>query len=172
MSSSVAVGVAKGQFFRRLVDRLNHNKAVVRLNLLRILRAVCDVHPDRAGLVERYGLYGIVERLSKRDGAVLVRELAREMIPSLAIGLENGNSTGSFGMNLKGGGFEPAGGATTPKAGVTPRKRVVRRSASEAFTPLSNGVSSAPHSRPRLKPLRQKLTDIPWQPINGRPLNT
>ncbi|KDQ11479.1 hypothetical protein BOTBODRAFT_177313 [Botryobasidium botryosum FD-172 SS1] len=165
ISSSVTVGVAKGYFFRRLVDRLNHNKAVVRLSLLRILRAICDVHPDRSGLVERYGLYGIVERLSKKDGAVLVRELAREMLPSLATaGSTDGSGGRSNGPDLKKG-IEGLGlGAVTPKAGVTPKRRIVRRSVSEAFpSSAANGSFGALHPRPKLKPTRQKLVEIPWQ---------
>ncbi|CUA68863.1 hypothetical protein RSOLAG22IIIB_03729 [Rhizoctonia solani] len=74
MSQNVTLGIcSKSQFFRRITDRLGHGKPVTRLNLLRILRAVLDVHPDRAGLVKRYGLLEIVDRLSKNDGAVLVR---------------------------------------------------------------------------------------------------
>ncbi|QRW20101.1 STE/STE11 kinase [Rhizoctonia solani] len=79
LSQSITLGISsKSQFFRRITDRIGHGKPVARLNLLRILRAVFDVHPDRPGLVRRYGLLEIVERLSKNDGAVLVRELARE----------------------------------------------------------------------------------------------
>ena len=63
---------------KRLIDKLGSSKAVVRANLLRILRTVCDVHPNRAVLVERYGIYDIVARLSEEDSAVLVRELARD----------------------------------------------------------------------------------------------
>ncbi|PVF99565.1 hypothetical protein CPB86DRAFT_872615 [Serendipita vermifera] len=90
-SNSIAVGIARPEFFQRLKDRLSHPKAVVRLNLLRLLRTVCDVHPDRATLVERFGLYDVVERLSRTDGAVLVRELARDIVPVL---LPGGTSSG------------------------------------------------------------------------------
>jgi hypothetical protein len=78
--------MAKPDFFQRLTDRLTHHKAVVRLNLLRLLKAVCDVHPDHASLVARFGLYEVVERLSRTDMAVLVRGLAREILPILLPG--------------------------------------------------------------------------------------
>src|SRR5216683_3020332 len=52
---STPIGIAKAQFFRRVTEKLSNSKAVVKLNLLRILRTVCDVHPNRALLVERYG---------------------------------------------------------------------------------------------------------------------
>lgn len=41
------------------------------------------MHPNRTLLVEKYGLLDVVEKLSKGDGAVLVRELAREIVPTL-----------------------------------------------------------------------------------------
>ncbi|KAF8495720.1 kinase-like domain-containing protein [Russula emetica] len=43
-------------FLRRITEKLGNSKAVVKLNLVRILRTVCDVHPNRALLVERYGI--------------------------------------------------------------------------------------------------------------------
>jgi hypothetical protein len=139
LSSNLAIGIAKAEFFRRVFDKLSHSKAVVRLNLLRILRTVCDVHPDRAGLVERYGIYGIVEKLSRQDGAVLVRELAREIMPVLALQQGLRASTGS-------------------KTVVAPKRRA-RRTSSES------GIAELPAmSQPKTKVRpRQKLYDIPWQ---------
>jgi hypothetical protein len=60
---------AKGAFFHRLIARLtNHPKAVVRLSLLRLLWAVCDVHPGRAAVAEKYRLVEIVEKVSRGKG--------------------------------------------------------------------------------------------------------
>ncbi|KAJ4496933.1 hypothetical protein C8R41DRAFT_824034 [Lentinula lateritia] len=110
-------------FFRRVADRLGHNtKPVVRLNLLRILKTVCDAHPNRGMLVEKYGsgdgLLGVVEGLSRGggDGAVLVRELAREIIPVLRPGLK------------------PLPSGRASGRGVTPKR--MRRTASEASAPV------------------------------------
>ncbi|GJJ15641.1 hypothetical protein Clacol_009919 [Clathrus columnatus] len=141
ISSTITIRIAKAEFFRRIIDRLTHSKAVVRLNLLRILRSACDVHPDRASLVEYYGIYEIVEKLSRQDGAVLVRELAREIIPVVAP------------QGLK--------AAATPKSVVAPKKRV-RRTASDvgigSDLPIPVSISKA-----KVRPARQKLGDIPWQ---------
>ncbi|KAI0247582.1 hypothetical protein BJV78DRAFT_906498 [Lactifluus subvellereus] len=114
ISPLIAIGVAKAQFFRRTTEKLGNSKAVVKLNLLRILRAVCDVHPNRALLVERYGIHETVASLRRDDGAVLVRELAREIEPSLAPALK---------PSLK--------GVDTPKSSIAPKKRA-RRTASDA----------------------------------------
>lgn len=163
ISNTITIGLAKSAFFKRIIDRLgpHHSKAVVRLNLLRILRTVCDVHPNRAILVERYGLYEIVERLSRDDGAVLVRELAREIVPALAPALKEKSREGQAG---------------TPAKVVAPKK--MRRAASETSSSTfglvrgegggrTNG-GMAPASRlvgeaGRVKTSRQRLGDIPWQ---------
>ncbi|CAI2171283.1 20031_t:CDS:2 [Funneliformis geosporum] len=80
LSPSVTCALAQQNFFKRLLRRLEHPKAVVRLNLLRILRSVCDVHPQREAVVEQYGLYDIIERMSKEDPAVLVKELTEVLL--------------------------------------------------------------------------------------------
>jgi len=164
LSTAVTLGMAKlPAFFKRTIDRLgNHNKALVRRNLLRILKTVCDVHPNRAMLVERYGLLGIVERLSKSDGAVLVRELAREIMPTLKPGLK-----------AKNGGPAALGLADTPTKGGLALKKM-RRAASETS---SSQVTGSPHSKlllsrtggdsPMRKSSRQKLGDIQWQSGEG-----
>jgi hypothetical protein len=118
-STAIAIGIAKAQFFRRITEKLSNSKAVVKLNLLRILRAVCDVHPNRALLVERYGIHDTVAALRRTDGAVLVRELAREIEPSLAPALKPSLLRGS---------------ADAPKSSIAPKRRhggTSRRTASD-----------------------------------------
>ncbi|KAL0960993.1 hypothetical protein HGRIS_005988 [Hohenbuehelia grisea] len=177
LSSALALAFAKsGAFFTRIVDRLgHHSKAVVRLNLLRVLKAVCDVHPNRSVLVERYGLHEVVERLSKTDGAVLVRELAREIVPVLRPVLKpahhsKGASTSSAVPRdkLSGGRTDALRGGG--REGLTPKR--MRRAASE--TSASSYDISSSHVRPaargRLAPStsskgeshRQRIEDISW----------
>ena len=134
ISGPVAVGVAKSQFFRRIIDKLGHSKAVVRLNLLRILRTVCDVHPNRATLVERFAIYDIVLKLSEEDGAVLVRELAREIVPTLAPALRPAMSRVSKS-------------ADTSKTTIAPKKKM-RRAASESAAAVAPGFNNSTHLRP------------------------
>lgn len=166
ISTRITIGIAKSQFFKRVIDRLAHSKAVVRLNLLRILRTVCDVHPNRTVLVERYGLHEIVAKLSKDDGAVLVRELAREILPVLAPALKPSSRI----SGLKG-----SGGPDTPKSSFIaprPRRTASETSAISPAPPLGSG--SAPRLQRKetgrdLKLSRTKLGEIPWQPSgNGR----
>ncbi|KAH7920294.1 hypothetical protein BV22DRAFT_1198990 [Leucogyrophana mollusca] len=168
ISTNITIGLAKSQFFKRIIDRLGHSRAVVKLNLLRILRTVCDVHPNRAMLVERYGLHEIVSKLSKDDGAVLVRELAREILPALAPALKP--AAGKSSLLLKAG--------ETPKSSTIAPKRA-RRTASETSAVLSpsgaalgGGIGGASsrlggERSTSSSSSRQRLGDISWQ-SNGR----
>jgi len=173
ISTSLTIGIAKSQFFKRVIEKLGSSKAVVRLNLLRLLRTVCDVHPNRAMLVEKFGLYEIVVKLSKEDGAVLVRELAREIVPALAPALKPLSSR----SNGK--------GPDTPKSFIAPKKKM-RRTASESQA--ANGTTSSPFGNVGVvnnlnvrsttsrgngngistRPSRHNLRDIPWQPPSER----
>ncbi|KAI0035206.1 hypothetical protein K488DRAFT_76773 [Vararia minispora EC-137] len=150
LSSPVAIGIAKSAFFKRVVEKLDSSKAVVKLNLLRILRAVCDVHPNRAVLVERYGIYEIVVRLRKDDGAVLVRELAREIEPSLKPAIAR-----TSGLSAR----------DAPKSALAPKRRA-RRTASDTsgMSSLSPGQTLVDAQRERRGqlPSRNRLGDIPW----------
>lgn len=80
LSPQLAHAVGKPEFFSRILEELSHNKAVVRLNLLRILRTICDASEQKESLIRQYGMYQTVQRLAERDGAVLVRNLAAELI--------------------------------------------------------------------------------------------
>jgi hypothetical protein len=160
ISTRITIGIAKSQFFKRVIDRLAHSKAVVRLNLLRILRTVCDAHPNRAILVERYGLHEIVAKLSKDDGAVLVRELAREMLPTLVPALKPSSRSSLKGID-------------TPKGSSIAPKRPKRTASETSAMILPPALGSTPRFQGKetgreIKPLRTKLGDISWQPGKGR----
>jgi hypothetical protein len=196
LSTPVTIGMTKSSaFFKRIIDRLGQNsKAVVRVNLLRILRTVCDVHPNRAMLVEKYGLLGVVEKLIRGggDGAVLVRELAREILPTLKpvlrpAGIARSKVPGAGSVDLS-----YTQSHQSPKTTLALAPKRLRRAASEASsTPLAsvnvnNGLAmldSGPlprlhtrdtsgggvkarvpaSARPSSATSRHRLGDIPWQ---------
>jgi hypothetical protein len=87
--------MAKPPVFQRLLERLRYPKAIVRLNLLRILRTICDVHPQRQGLIAQYDLLDAVEQLAENDKAVLVKELAKEILSQGWMERSVSSSTGS-----------------------------------------------------------------------------
>jgi hypothetical protein len=184
LSTPVTIAMTRSSaFFKRIIDRLGQNsRAVVRLNLLRILRGVCEVHPNRAMLVERYGLLGVVEKLSRGggDGAVLVRELAREIVPALKPALKPVAGIGMRSKSSGSGSVDLSFSQSKSNLAIAPKR--LRRATSEASpaTPIgsasvSNGLpgetsfSTAGKIRPpaSAKPVtgssRQRLGDIPWQ---------
>ena len=82
LSPPIALSLAHPDFFYRILQKLQSTKAVVRLNLLRILRSICDASEEQEALISKYGLQDTVQRLAENDGAVLVRNMASELIKS------------------------------------------------------------------------------------------
>ncbi|KZF25666.1 cytokinesis protein sepH [Xylona heveae TC161] len=82
LSPTVALSLARADLFSRILQKLTHHKAVVRLNLLRIVRSICDASDERGGLIRRYGLLGTIRNLAETDPAVLVRNMASELVKS------------------------------------------------------------------------------------------
>lgn len=80
LSPPVALNLVHLDLFSRILQKLNSSKAVVRLNLLRVVRSICDASDDQGAVIRRYGLIDAIERLAELDGAVLVRNLAGELI--------------------------------------------------------------------------------------------
>ena len=84
LSPLVASTLAEQDLFTSTAQKLNTKKAVVRANLLRIIRTICDASEEQggAGLIRTFRLYDAIQRLSNNDPAVMVRELASELIKS------------------------------------------------------------------------------------------
>ena len=92
LSPPVALSLAHPDLFSRILQKLNSSKAVVRLNLLRIIRSICDASDDHGVVIRRYGLIEAIQRLAELDGAVLVRNMAGELIKAC-------ESSERFGMS-------------------------------------------------------------------------
>ena len=82
LSPPIALSLANPDLFHRISQKLLSSKAVVRLNLLRIVRSICDASEEQGGLIKRYGLEEAIQRLAEGDSAVLVRNMAGELIKS------------------------------------------------------------------------------------------
>lgn len=94
LSPPVALSLADSDLFYRILQKLQSSKAVVRLNLLRIVRSICDASDEQGGLISRYGLIDSIQRLAETDGAVLVRNMASELIRSSELNNKTGMSGG------------------------------------------------------------------------------
>ncbi|KAH8830757.1 hypothetical protein DL96DRAFT_1594203 [Flagelloscypha sp. PMI_526] len=172
LSANVTIAIARSSsFFRRVVDRLsNTSKALVRLNLLRILRTVCEHHPNRAMLVERYGLLDVVEKLSRNDNAILVKELAREIIPILRPGLTPALSSSS---NASGVG-KPAGVgklARKERQQILSPSTVLGRPREEGIQPTPTRTAIAP-KKSRVRRTASESTFIAPSPTSTMPSRT
>lgn len=82
LSSPVAASLARHDLFSGILQKLNHKKAVVRLNLLRIVRSICDPSDEEMDAPRRHELFEAIQRLSESDNAVLVRNMASELVKS------------------------------------------------------------------------------------------
>jgi len=80
LSPPVAATLAHPELFSRTVRKLDNKKAVVRGNLLRIIKSICEAVEDQGALLKKYGLYDAIERLSEGDSAILVRNMAADLI--------------------------------------------------------------------------------------------
>ncbi|CAG8982195.1 hypothetical protein HYALB_00003631 [Hymenoscyphus albidus] len=80
LSSPVAVSLARFDLFSGILQKLNHKKAVVRLNLLRIVRSICDPSDTRSQSMRRHQLFEAIEHLADSDSAVLVRNMASDLV--------------------------------------------------------------------------------------------
>lgn len=85
LSPPVASSLAHPDLFARTASKLQSKKALVRLNLLRIIRSICDASDEDGALLRTYGLYAAVNDLAKHDQAILVRELAGDLIKTAEV---------------------------------------------------------------------------------------
>ncbi|CAG8436424.1 2710_t:CDS:2 [Ambispora gerdemannii] len=102
LSPKTAYALAKPTFFKRLLQRLHHKKPIVRLNMLKILKSLCDAYPT---VIEQYeSLFDHISQMFNEDPSMLVRELAKEIITILQDSFrsrEAQNQINSFQMPIK-----------------------------------------------------------------------
>lgn len=92
LSPAVAASLAKAETYAGIAQKLNHKKAVVRLNLLRLVRNImdgCEANSLPMSALSTSGtgrqlrvLFDDIQTLADKDPAVLVRNLASELIRS------------------------------------------------------------------------------------------
>jgi len=82
LSPLIASAVARPELFSRILQKLTHNKAFVRLNLLKILVTICDATDRKEAIMREYSLTHMIQRLADRDQAILVKNLASELLKS------------------------------------------------------------------------------------------
>ncbi|RDL38065.1 Cell division control protein-like protein 15 [Venustampulla echinocandica] len=133
LSSPVAASLARADLYSGILQKLNHKKAVVRLNLLRIVRSICDLSDEQSGSIRDHKLFEAIEHLAENDSAVLVRNMANDLVRS---SLEKERESGSGGRS------RPVG-AVRRKNSFTPP--LLQHSASTPMTPTHGSrISQSP----------------------------
>lgn len=82
LSPPIASSLAHPELFSRAAQKLRTKKALVRLNLLRIIRSVVEAADEFGDLIENVGLADVIRETAKTDPAILVRELASDLLKS------------------------------------------------------------------------------------------
>lgn len=65
LSPPIAASLADPEIFTRTVQKLAHKDPVARVNLLRILRTICDAREEDCTLIKRFGVYDTILHLKK-----------------------------------------------------------------------------------------------------------
>lgn len=86
MSSSLSNKLSSHtSLFRRLLERLSlHPKAVVRLNLLRLVKTLFEASPAPSKFSKQPNLVSTINRLVEDDPSLLVKDLARGLLKDLS----------------------------------------------------------------------------------------
>lgn len=204
LSPALAATLARPDMFAGIAHRLAHKKAVVRLNLLRLVRTIMDaarwtVSDDTSspGNVSQSGpvtaatttaaaslvlsgantqlrnLFDVIQGLAERDSAVLVRNLASELVRSHVTDLERiSNPSDSSVASLVGptsqlsmrdehrsaNGTDRAGSANGSLAQRPPQR--LRRTTSYASPPSLHGSFSMPPPPPRQQQHSSRQTPL------------
>lgn len=80
LSPPVAAQLAHPQLLSRAIVKLNNKKPQVRINLLRIIGTICDASEEQGALIRQHNLYESLDRLADHDPAILVRNLAADLV--------------------------------------------------------------------------------------------
>ena len=128
LSPPVAASLARAPLFERCAVKVHAKKPLVRLNLLRVVRSICDASEEQGALLSRYGLLSSVEELARHDPAILVREMASDLVRSAEMGAMLPQQMGMGMKNRYPAGVRrssssmatPPPGPLLPSAGSTP----------------------------------------------------
>ena len=129
LSPAVAASLAKAEMYAGIAQKLSHKKAVVRLNLLRLVRNImdgCEANSLPMSALSTSGtgrqlriLFDDIQTLADKDPAVLVRNLASELIRShINADLQHeALSLGSLGLGASTGAGSNSGSGPRSRSG-------------------------------------------------------
>lgn len=77
-----------GLFVTEMVTRLSYPKAMVRKNLLKMLKSMFEASPEPTRFVFDFGLYPVVQRLAQDENMILVMEIANQLLQGFTASLQ------------------------------------------------------------------------------------
>ncbi|KAK1754510.1 hypothetical protein QBC47DRAFT_302152 [Echria macrotheca] len=127
LSPTVAASLAKAEMYAGIAQKLNHKKAVVRLNLLRLVRNIMDGCEDNSSMASMSTsstgrqlriLFDDIQTLAEKDAAVLVRNLASEIVRShIGVDQHDPMALSVLGLGTGSGGSSNAGSGPRSRSG-------------------------------------------------------
>lgn len=157
------------------MQKLRTKKALVRLNLLRIIRSVVEAADEDGDLIERVGLGEVIRETAKIDPAILVREMASDLLKSSELNASraahNGRATGMNGEQNRRPLRRSSSSTMITKTGssLPPTPVTDRPSLSRAGSFFDPGIdlarsSAAAHARGIHSP--KMSTSSPYRPVS------
>ena len=95
LSPPIAASLAVHQLFAKSVVKLRTKDASARLNLLKILRTVCEATEEQCTLLKSFDVYDDILELSQNEPAILARKMAEELIKDCDDATVRASSRGS-----------------------------------------------------------------------------
>ncbi|CAC9892989.1 unnamed protein product [Aureobasidium pullulans] len=124
LSPPIASSLIHPDLFLRTAQKLRTKKALVRLNLLRIIRSICDSSDEDGALIHTFGLHPMIAETAKYDPAILVREMASDLIKSSELHVSRA--------------------VHNARVGEVNSRRPLRRSSSSTMVPTGNSLPPTP----------------------------
>lgn len=170
LSPPIASSLARQDMFSAILQKLTNRKAVIRLNLLRIVRSICEPTDESSvTTIRQHGMFDTIESLAESDPAVLVRNMASELV-KLTVEREKESSSGNRRQSIMRNGsytsptLAQASAPNTPthgsrardtsaydRASMTPRRSMISTDNKEPFIyrPRSRDEGHVPMGHPQ-----------------------
>ena len=181
LSPALAASLARPEMFAGIAQRLGHKKAVVRLNLLRLVRNIMDgceadgvpmSYPGASGTGRQLrALYDVIQTLADQDSAVLVRNLASELVRShINVKPQNEAETlGPLGLGAGSGGAGSAAGRRGSNTSSGPRIRSGARRSSSYTPPGLHSSTSMPPTPTQARAYHRPSQSSPFIEVASTP---
>lgn len=151
LSPCLAASLAKSEMYSGIAQKLTHKKAVVRLNLLRLVRNVLDAREtdyfSSSKDAQLRTLLRGIQALAEKDSAVLVRNLASELVKSHIEGASDHHGIPSLSSSVSTSASSSRSRSSARRIYTPPSLQ--HASASTPMTPTQASASSSPR-RPSL----------------------